>query len=235
MWEQHLNHLRQIATHRHERLGREPHGYVLWSICELDMYACLLGRGSCEFFQTALQLEMIPSLEHQIPTSCSQSEPYSAGEARIMPTLLHLNQGVLIHTAKVAQVAQRCRAEAAARQAPASPGTYARWQASVSQVQNELLTFWNRSWPEMLGPEAPQAGYGLPSRARYVFEHVSIRSSNSDPRDISTDIRPRLSFSTKPPSSTPAPACFQANTSFPQPTNPTSTPTRNAAVSLFSL
>ncbi|KAK4540263.1 hypothetical protein LTR36_009668 [Oleoguttula mirabilis] len=175
MWTQHLNRLRQIAVQRHERTGREPLGYILWSICELDMYACLLGKGSCEFFRTILQHNMLPPLEDQLPRiGQSVSGPYLPEETHVMPTLLLLNQGVLVHTAKLAQIAQQCRTEATARHAPASPGTYARWQASVSRVQNELLAFWNRSWPDFLGPEAPQAGYGLPSRACYIFEHAFI-------------------------------------------------------------
>ncbi|KAK5132563.1 hypothetical protein LTR08_008880 [Meristemomyces frigidus] len=173
MWAQHLNHLRQIAVQRHDRLATEPYGYIMWSICELDMYACLLGNGSCEFFRTIVQLSMLPPLEHQLPrVGFAAAGPFSPDEMRIMPTLLHLNQGVLIHTAKLAQVAQQYRAEHAARRASASPGTYARWQAKVSQAQSELVGFWNRSWPEFLGPEAPQAGYSLPHRARYTVEHA---------------------------------------------------------------
>ncbi|KAK1076159.1 hypothetical protein LTR48_009151, partial [Friedmanniomyces endolithicus] len=67
MWAQHLNHLRYIAVQRHNRLGREPYGYILWSICELDMYACLLGSGSCDFARTIIENDMLPSLEAQIP------------------------------------------------------------------------------------------------------------------------------------------------------------------------
>lgn len=175
MWAQHLDHLRQIAVQRFERNGREPLGYVLWSICELDMEACLLGKGSCEFFRTVLQYNMLPPLELQLPaTGTSATRPYLPEETHIMPILLSLNQGVLAHTAKVAQMAQQCRTEVSARHASSSPGTYARWQASVSQVQNELLAFWSRSWPDFLGPDAPQAGYNLPSRARYIFQHAYI-------------------------------------------------------------
>lgn len=171
MWAQHLNHLRRISVQRHERMGPERHGYILWSICELDVYACLLGNGDCEFFRTILQHKMVPPVGYMIPQVVPGS--YLPDEMHVMPTLLRLSQGVLIHTAKVAQLAHQCRAEATARRAPASPGTYARWQASVSQVQSELQTFWNRSWPgELLGPEAPQAGCNLPTRARHVFEHA---------------------------------------------------------------
>lgn len=174
MWAQHLNHLRSIAVQRHQLQGREPHGYVLWSICELDLYACLLGSGSSEFARTIMHNNMIPPLEDQIPSvSITMSGPYAHSEAQVLPTIQRLNEGVLVQATKLAELAQRCRAEAAV-QRPASPGTHARWQAAVSKQQTELLTFWNRSYPEFLGPESPQLGYNLPGRARYVFEHAFV-------------------------------------------------------------
>ena len=173
MWAIHLTHLRQIATLRHERLGRDPHAYILWATCELDMYACLLGSGKCEFIQTVLQHNMLPPLDQQIPPlSLSLSGPYLANEISLFPPILNLNQGVVIQTAKLAQLAQNCRSEAADRHS-VSPGVYARWQASVSQLQAELGSFWAKAYPEFLAPESSQAGRDLPPRVRYVFEHVS--------------------------------------------------------------
>ena len=150
MWAIHLDHLRRIATMRHERFGRDPHAYILWFICELDMYACLLGSGNCEFIRTVLQHNMLPPLEQQIPPmAASLSGPYFADEINLFPSVLNLNQGVLIHTAKLAQLAQSCRNEAADCR-PVSPGVYARWQANVSQLQVELSSFWAQAYPEYL-------------------------------------------------------------------------------------
>lgn len=87
-----------------------------------------------------------------------------------MDAILRLRHGVLLHTSKLAQLAHACRSEAEC--APVAPGTYARWQASVSQVQNELLRFWHQAYPDFLGADSPEAGHGLPARARYVFEYV---------------------------------------------------------------
>lgn len=150
MWAIHLNHLRRIVTMRHERFGRDPHAYILWFICELDMYACLLGSGSCEFIRTILQHNMLPPLDQQIPPiAASLSGPYLANEIHVFPAILNLNQGVLIQTAKLAQLAQSCRIEAADRNS-VSPGVYARWQASVSQLQVELSSCWAQAYPEFL-------------------------------------------------------------------------------------
>ena len=174
MWAEHLNHLRRIATQRHARYGHDPHAYLLWSICTLDMYACLMGSGDCGFIRTLLRHNMLPPLERQIPSSGSVARgPYLPNEVQIFPDILELNQGIVIHTAKLAQTAQTFRKEAASRSA-VSPGTYARFQASVSQLQNELLSFWNDYYPEFLGPESAQAGVNLPPRVRAIFEHVCL-------------------------------------------------------------
>ncbi|KAK4553012.1 hypothetical protein LTR86_009936 [Recurvomyces mirabilis] len=172
MWATHLSHLRTIAVQRHQRFGREPHGYLLWLICELDMNACLLGSGNCEFVRTMLQNDMLPTLDQQIPASLIGS-PYSQNEARILPAIQRLNEGVVLNTIKLAQLAQACRSEAAAVAVP-SPGANARWQAAVSRLQGELVNFWTASYPEFLGPDTWEAGRALPPRPRYVFEHAFL-------------------------------------------------------------
>ena len=116
---------------------------------------------------------MLPALELQIPPLTSDSiAPYLANETSVFPAILALRQGVLIQTAKLAQAAQSFRHEAAG-QTSVSPGSYARWQANVSQLQSELTLFWVQAYPEFLKPESAQAGHNLPSRVRYVFEYVS--------------------------------------------------------------
>ena len=150
MWAIHLNHLQQIATLRHERLGREPYAYILWSICELDMYACLLGSGTCEFVRTMLHHNMLPPLDQQIPRPANAlSGSYLANEGPVFPAILGLNQAILIQTAKLAQLAQSFRNEAASK-ISVSPGTYARWQANVSQLQVELSSLWTQLYPDFL-------------------------------------------------------------------------------------
>lgn len=175
MWAQHLDHLRQIAIQRHLRIGREPHGYILWSICELDVQACLLGNGRCEFFSAIMQHNMLPSLQDQLPSlgPSAGDQAFTPEEMEVLPPLLRLRQGVLAQMASLAFAAQQCRAEAAARQTPASPGTHARWQALALRIQTELHSYWTSAWPDFLGPETAHAGRNLPGRARYVFEHVS--------------------------------------------------------------
>lgn len=173
LWAGHLNHLRQIAIQRHRNRGREPHGHVLWTICELDMYAGLMGSGGCEFVQTIISNNMLPPLEQQIPGQTTGAMRYLPHEVLAFPAILHLNEGIVLRTAKLAQVAQSFRNETLEQRQPTSPGTYARWQATVMQLQGEMHTFWQQAYPDHVGPES-QAGAGLSSRVRCVFENVSL-------------------------------------------------------------
>lgn len=175
LWAGHLNHLRHIATQRQQSRGREPHGHILWTICELDMYACLMGSGSCDFVQTITSQNMLPPLEQQVPAVAdgrsSALVPYLPHEARSFPAILHLKQGIVLRTAKLAQVAQSFRSEVMDRR-PTSPGTYARWQAAVMGYQSDMHSFWQHAYPDHLGAES-QASSALPGRVRSVFEEVS--------------------------------------------------------------
>lgn len=174
MWTIHLSHLQRIATFRSERFGYEPHGYILWCICELDVYACLLGSGNCDFVQTILLQNMLPPLDQQVP-SVMPSLPgsYLADELSTYHEILALNQGIIIQTAKLAQMAQSFRNEASVTDTVA-PGMTARWQAAVLQMQNELDAVWTQAYPQYLHSDAPRAAEKLPSRVRYVFEHVGV-------------------------------------------------------------
>ncbi|KAK3715258.1 hypothetical protein LTR37_007225 [Vermiconidia calcicola] len=174
MWAIHLNHLQRIATGRHEMRGRERLAYLVWTICELDIHACLLGSGSCGFARHALQFNMLPPIEQQMPFCVtSPSGPYFANEIPGIADILALNQGVLIHLANIAHVAQEIRQEAADQDA-VSPGVTARWQATVSRLQADLSSFWGQRCPDYLALDPIASAQNLPYRVRYVFEHAYL-------------------------------------------------------------
>lgn len=172
MWADHLNHLKQIALQRKQRLGREPHAFIIWSVCELDTYACLMGSGDCEFVRFVLHNNILPPLEQQIPV-VNLSAPYRPEEAAIFPAILAVRQNMLVYTAKLAQLAQACRREAAGPEAQ-SADTHAKWQAAIAHAQGELNTSWTEAYPDFLPQDPVQAGRNLPSRVRFVFEHVCL-------------------------------------------------------------
>ncbi|KAK0887582.1 hypothetical protein LTR02_017096 [Friedmanniomyces endolithicus] len=171
MWAQHLDRLRYIALQQHSQRGREPYGYILWSICELDMYACLLVSSTCDFAKTVIENDMLPSLGAQIPATATTG-PCLQSEFRILPMIQRLNEGAVLNAIQVAQHAQQHRTISSHHP---SPGANARFRANDSRLQTDLVNHWSQSYPAaFLGPESPQAGYNLPSRVRYVFEHAYL-------------------------------------------------------------
>jgi hypothetical protein len=179
MWADHLKHLVRLTQNRVAHFGKEPHAFVMWSICSFDAYACLMGNGDCEYFRTMLEDKILPPLGSamSLTTSPRRTPPTTTtaiwpNEAQVFAVIMNLIRGVLVHTSKIAQVAQKFRAEAADRPT-VSPGRCARWQAQVFHLQNDLSSFWTHAYPDFLEKNSPTAGERLDPRIRYVFEHVS--------------------------------------------------------------
>jgi hypothetical protein len=172
MWVDHLQHLVRLTQNRVARFGKEPHPFVMWSICSFDTYACLMGNGNCDYFRTILAQQILPPMGAVLTTSAPQHGSATwPSEAHTHPVILNLVRGVMVHTAKLAQTAQQFRREAADR-TTVSPGRCAAWQAQAFQLQTELSNFWMQAYPDFLEKDSPMAGQTLDLRMRYVFEHV---------------------------------------------------------------
>nr|POE63455.1 hypothetical protein CFP56_04358 [Quercus suber] len=174
MWGEHLRHLLRLAIARRQRAGHEPLGYIVWTICELDMYACARGSGNCAFMSAVIQQGMLPELHEQIPRlGFELGTPYQADEVQVFPAILALNQRIVIQSAELARQRAGFGANDAAQGSkPTSPGHHAQWQAAASQAQSDLLSTWSKCYPSFLEPESVQAGHDLPPRVRFVFEHT---------------------------------------------------------------
>lgn len=172
MWVDHLQHLLRLTQNRVAQFGKEPHAFVMWSICSFDTYACLMGNGNCDYFRSVLAQQIIPPLGAALTPSASQLGSAAwPNEAHSYPIVMNLIRGVMVHAAKLGQAAQQFRCEAAER-TTVSPGRCARWQAQVFQLQTELSGFWMQAYPDFLEKDSPTAGQALDLRMRYVFEHV---------------------------------------------------------------
>lgn len=190
MWVEHLKRLCRLATLRHAGTRHEPLGYIIWSICELDMYACAMGSGSCEFLDTMLHRHMLPPLYQQIPDpGLPTRRPFLAGEEHLFPKILALNEGVVVRFAKLAQSARNLRMQASSLgTGPPSHSMCAQWQANVSQMQAGLSAFWLCSCPDFVNPETPIANVALPARVQFMYEQVSVGVTTRHEKE------PRLNF-----------------------------------------
>ncbi|SMQ52596.1 unnamed protein product [Zymoseptoria tritici ST99CH_3D7] len=175
MWAEHLSHLRLLALQRfHRNNASEPHAHLIWTICELDMYACLLGCGKCDFVQTVLSHGMLPPIERQIPPLSIAGELHTTAfvqsEVNIFPAVLRLNEGIVLRTAKIAQTAQIIRAEASEfENLPIPPQIYARWRAAADGLNANLQACW-----EGFNPKGLLNDRDLPQRLRFVLENATL-------------------------------------------------------------
>ena len=177
MWVDHLRHLVTLTQRRVARIGKEPHAFILHSICAFDTYACLMGNGNCDYFRTVLAQQIIPPIGASLISAPQRGHAVWPDEAHTYPIIMNLMRGVMIHTSKLAQAAQQFRREAADR-TTVSPGRCARWQAQVFQLQTDLNAFWQQAYPDFLEQDSPIAGQAFDVRMRYVFEHVSCCRKN---------------------------------------------------------
>jgi hypothetical protein len=206
MWVDHLQHLVRMTQNRVAHFGKEPHPFLLWSICSYDTYACLMGNGNCDYFRTVLAQQILPSTGSALTASAPQHGNTTwPREAHTHPVILNLVRGVLVHTAKLAQTAQQFRREAADR-TTVSPGRCASWQAQAFQLQTELSNFWMQAYPDFLEKDSPVAGQTLDLRIRFVFECVreltqirkkvqeanTINHTGFPPLPSSNNLRPNL-------------------------------------------
>lgn len=173
MWADHLQHLIRLTQNRVARFGKEPHAFVMHSICAFDTYACLMGNGNCDYFRTVLAQQIVPPLGAALTSAPQYGHAAWPNEAHTYPPIMNLMRGIMIHTSKLAQAAQQFRHEAAER-TTVSPGRCARWQAQVFQLQTELSNFWAQAYPDFLENDSPVAGRSLDVRMKYVFEHAFL-------------------------------------------------------------
>lgn len=171
MWA-HLRQLREKAILRRQHFGHEPLAFIIWSICELDLDACLLGSGQCDFVSTMRSECVLPSLQYPGYGPLDQAAGFP-GDWQIIQSLQNLKEGILLQLVTVAQTAQQCR-EAAKTTPTVPPSIRANWQATVSRLQHELGLFWSQNYPAFLGPESPQAAAHLTPAARAIFEHAFL-------------------------------------------------------------
>jgi hypothetical protein len=107
----------KIVTLRRQAYGIETYDFLVWLVCRIDIYALLSTSGTGTFVEVLLKENMLPVAERTLP-------PISPGmdlvvypeEQPFFPSLLKLNQEVLLAALRVGQLARDLRAEAKSRQ-----------------------------------------------------------------------------------------------------------------------
>ena len=123
---------------------------------------------------------MLPALEQQVPAAVSPlSSLHSVDDISAYRDILKLNEAVVLHTAKIAQVAQTFRSEAE-RLDEATELRVVEWVDSVALLQEELFEIWTKASPSFSISNGSPIGEGLSPWPRYILEHVSSLNHHLD-------------------------------------------------------
>lgn len=176
LWAQHLSTLLQISLARREYFGGERYPYIIWWICNIDLYALFSGAGSGEFVGTMLNNDMIPPPSfHLYPLGIDGSSIVYAEEVQTLPTVLQLNYEVTLLAVRLGLLAQEFRKEVTvARVADGITPQQHQYdvklrQTRVYELQEALRHLWASPAIAALFPQLGQSD-DVPPRSRQVFE-----------------------------------------------------------------
>lgn len=179
MWQSHIQQLLRIVTIRRHANGPEPHAFIVWFTCMVDVIAMLSNAGTGTFLDGILETRSLPAPHECLP-------PLVPGHRQIIypeeegyfPGLLRLNQEVVFAAVQVGKLASNLRKEDEQRRSnelmpPVSETAYImdcerRVQDIHSTLSNNFGIWCNRytdTWTRC-------GSVLLPPRVQGVCEHV---------------------------------------------------------------
>ncbi|KAJ5040090.1 hypothetical protein NUH16_009891 [Penicillium rubens] len=110
LWSHHISRLLHIAFLRRAKYGQEPHPFILWWVCHIDLYALFSGAGTGEFVRAVIDHQMLPGSECLLYPSAP--EGYSviySDEHESLPVLMRLYHDTFRLAAQLGFLAIRLR------------------------------------------------------------------------------------------------------------------------------
>ncbi|KAJ5774619.1 hypothetical protein N7457_009515 [Penicillium paradoxum] len=110
LWSHHISRLLHIAFLRRDKYGQEPHPFILWWVCHIDLYALLSGAGTGEFVRAVIEHQMLPGSECLLYPSAP--EGYSviySDEHESLPVIMRLYHDTFRLAAQLGILATRLR------------------------------------------------------------------------------------------------------------------------------
>lgn len=104
--------LLHIVFLRRARFGREPHPFILWWICHIDLYALLSGAGTGQFVRAIMDHQMLPSPDSLLyPIVPEGYSMIYLNEHDSLPVLMRLYAGTFHLAAQLGFLAAELRQE----------------------------------------------------------------------------------------------------------------------------
>ncbi|KAJ5162868.1 transcriptional regulator family: Fungal Specific TF [Penicillium coprophilum] len=110
LWSHHISRLLHIAFLRRAKYGQEPHPFILWWVCHIDLYALFSGAGTGEFVRAIIDHQMLPGSECLLYPSAP--EGYSviySDEHESLPVIMRLYHDTFRLAAQLGFLAARLR------------------------------------------------------------------------------------------------------------------------------
>ncbi|KAJ5235928.1 hypothetical protein N7489_006019 [Penicillium chrysogenum] len=110
LWSHHISRLLHIAFLRRAKYGQEPHPFIFWWVCHIDLYALFSGAGTGEFVRAVIDHQMLPGSECLLYPSAP--EGYSviySDEHESLPVLMRLYHDTFRLAAQLGFLAIRLR------------------------------------------------------------------------------------------------------------------------------
>lgn len=162
---------------RISQFGSEQYPYIVWLVCNIDLYALLSGAGTGEFLKAMLDNNLLPSSGSQLyPVAPSGHSVIYPEEHDTLPSVLHFNHETFLLASRLAFLAADLRRQSDEYHtgSPRSPNQSCDPKRRLYEIRDSFHRLW----------DCPQAHYlcenmkVLPQRSREVLQNVRFRVDN---------------------------------------------------------
>lgn len=157
---------------RISQFGSEHYPYIVWLVCNIDLYALLSGAGTGEFLKAMLDNNLLPSSGSQLyPVAPSGHSVIYPEEHETLPSVLHFNRETFLLASRLAFLAADLRRSDDYTGSPRSPNQAFDPKRRLYEIRDSFHRLWDN----------PQARYlcenmkVLPQRSREVLQNVRFR------------------------------------------------------------
>lgn len=177
LWVQHIAQLLRISLMRREVFGGERYPFIIWWVCDIDIYAMMSGAGTGDFVGTMLKNDMMPPPSfHLYPLGIDGSSIVYSHETDTLPLILQLNYEITVLAARLGLLAVELRHEAVEQKLSEDPSlafrhTDARLrQGRIFELQEAFRQLWTAPNIAMLHQNIEV----LPKRSKEVLQNAAV-------------------------------------------------------------
>ena len=184
IWQHHIDQLLRIITLRQHAYGVEKYGFIVWTICSIDIYALLSISGTGALTEILVKQNMVPGPEDCLPSASAGLPPVVyIEEQNFFPAILKLNQEVTLLGLQVGQLARSLRGEAIQKQYGSGNQTVSEEMFLMdrkTRIQNlhRLMQHFETSWQSQHHDYWTWLSESQPPRVFARLTHVCVQLLN---------------------------------------------------------